>query len=261
MDTPGVPQGLDPVFYALSRFRRRKFQDCVSICTNLLNENPRDLAVWSIKTRALSALNYIDDTEMEEEGIGDLLLDDNATAAAPRPGTSFTRPVSTGSGTGPDASVRPVSSSGRPMTGFARPGSSSRPGTSSVQDAFKGNRPGTSRPATTLGRQVRLGTASMQANNSGLFIDAERLDMKKYAQRPSIAKALCDFLLYHDHNPRKALELCAEATVQADFKDWWWKARLGKAYYQLGLLRDAEKQFRSSIKDEEQTSIARYSTL
>ena len=24
----------------------------------------------------------------------------------------------------------------------------------------------------------------------------------------------------------------AAATMQAGFKDWWWKARLGKAYYQ-----------------------------
>ena len=90
----------------------------------------------------------------------------------------------------------------------------------------------------------------MQANNTGQFIDADRLDLKKYAQRPSVAKALCDFLLYHDHNPRKALELCAQATVQADFKDWWWKARLGKCYYQLGLYRDAEKQFKSSLKEQ-----------
>eukprot|EP00913_Durusdinium_trenchii_P023993 g22534.t1 len=37
-------------------------------------------------------------------------------------------------------------------------------------------------------------------------------------------------------------------------EDWWWKARLGKAYYQLGLLRDAEKQFKSALKDEEMIS-------
>lgn len=95
---------------------------------------------------------------------------------------------------------------------------------------------------------------------------------------------LCDFLLYHDHNPRKALELAAEATMavrhtrawhatrllvglvelilggllcvraapppQADFKDWWWKARLGKCYYQLGLYRDAERQFKSANKEQ-----------
>ena len=27
-----------------------------------------------------------------------------------------------------------------------------------------------------------------------------------------------DFILYHDHNPKKALELAAEATKAADFK-------------------------------------------
>jgi ribonucleoside-diphosphate reductase alpha chain len=50
---------------------------------------------------------------------------------------------------------------------------------------------------------------------------------------PALAKVLCDYLLYHEHNAKKALELCSEATIVADFKDWWWKARLGKAYYQV----------------------------
>lgn len=31
-------------------------------------------------------------------------------------------------------------------------------------------------------------------------------------------------------------------------QDWWWKARLGKCYYQLGMLREAEKQFLSALK-------------
>ena len=31
-------------------------------------------------------------------------------------------------------------------------------------------------------------------------------------------------------------------------QDWWWKARLGKCYYQLGLLREADQQFCSSMK-------------
>ena len=88
------------------------------------------------------------------------------------------------------------------------------------------------------------------------------------------AQCLCDYLLYHEHNPRKALELCAEATMkarrlsrlscvwhwrmhivfvspaprcswcaQADFNDWWWKARLGKCYYQARLLRVARARY------------------
>lgn len=34
------------------------------------------------------------------------------------------------------------------------------------------------------------------------------------------------------------------------FQDWWWKARLGKCYYQLGLLRESEKQFKSSLANQ-----------
>ena len=79
----------------------------------------------------------------------------------------------------------------------------------------------------------------MLSEPGGPFINIERLDLKKYAQRPALAKILCDYIIYQLHNPRKALELASLATVAADYKDWWWKARLGKCYYQLGLLRDA----------------------
>ena len=154
----------------------------------------------------------------------------------------------------PDQSVRPVSSGGRPLTGFARPSTGNTMGgdgrNMSVEKAFKGSRPGTSRPVTTLGRQVRLGTASMVSQKGGPFIDSSRLDIHKYAHRKDLAKVLCDYLLYHEFNPRMALELAAKATKVAEFKDWWWKARLGKCYYQLGLLREAEAQFKSSLRQQ-----------
>ena len=146
----------------------------------------------------------------------------------------------------------------------------------SVEGAFKGARPGTSRPVTASGRLfpcfslslcpiprysfyfmvsfVRLGTASI-ISQGGAFIDVERLDFDKYAQRPSLSKVLCDYLLYHDRNPRKALDLCAKATVAADYKDWWWKARMGKCYYQLGMFRDAEKQLKSALKTADMISV------
>jgi hypothetical protein len=41
-------------------------------------------AAWFLKVRTLVAKNYIDDTEMEEEAIGDMLMDSNATADNPR---------------------------------------------------------------------------------------------------------------------------------------------------------------------------------
>ena len=89
----------------------------------------------------------------------------------------------------------------------------------------------------------------MMAEAGGAFINVDKLDLRKYAARPALARALCDYILYHDRNPKKAVELASLATVACGFEDWWWKERLGKGYYQLGLLRDAEKQFRSSMKD------------
>ena len=88
------------------------------------------------------------------------------------------------------------------------------------------------------------------ASTSGAFIDVGRLDLRKYASRPALAKVLADYLLHVECNPRKALELCAEATKNAEYKDWWWKSRLGLAYYKLSLYRDAEKQLRSSLNDQ-----------
>ncbi|KAF0699153.1 Aste57867_10274 [Aphanomyces stellatus] len=247
-----VIQRVDPFFLALLRTRQRRFQESVDLCTDILDQNPYDQAVWFVKCRSLTQQTYIDDSEMEEDGAADLLLDDNVLAHMPRPGTSLSRPMTRASNASGDQSYRPMSSSGRPLSGFARPGTSSRPGSGmTIDQAMQGNRPGTSRPPTSLGRQVRLGTASMQnRDNGGDFINPDRLDLKRYASRPPIAKVLVDYLLYHDHNPKKALELAAEATVAADYKDWWWKARLGKCYYQLGLLREAEKQFESSLRSQ-----------
>lgn len=53
---------------------------------------------------------YVDDLEIEEEGVADMLMgklylnyllaDENAIQQAPRPGTSFTRPLSSAGQTG-----------------------------------------------------------------------------------------------------------------------------------------------------------------
>lgn len=67
-------------------------------------------------------------------------------------------------------------------------------------------------------RFMRLGTASLLGDNSGPFIGVDRLDLRRYAGRPSLARVLCDYILYHDHNPRKALELCAHATKATNFE-------------------------------------------
>lgn len=41
-------------------------------------------AVWLLRCKALGLQNAIDDTEVEEDGVAELLLDDNATASMPR---------------------------------------------------------------------------------------------------------------------------------------------------------------------------------
>jgi len=87
----------------------------------------------------------------------------------------------------------------------------------------------------------------MGVAGGGPFIVVDKLDLRKYAERPALARALFEYIMYHDHNPKKALELAAHATVANDYSDWWWKERLGKCYFQLGLYRDAEKQFRSAL--------------
>ena len=44
--------------------------------------------------KALTKKAYIDDLEIDEEGVADILMDENAMNKAPRPGTSFSRPMS-----------------------------------------------------------------------------------------------------------------------------------------------------------------------
>lgn len=125
-DEPNSCQ-VDHAILALSRYRRRRYDQAIESCDILLNKNYKDQAIWYIKTKSLIAKNWIDDTEMEDEGIAEILLDEVGIANAPRPGTSFKRPV-TGDNTRRLASrgMRPTTREGRPLTGFLRPGSRAR---------------------------------------------------------------------------------------------------------------------------------------
>ena len=69
---------MDPVFEAICHFQRREFEICVDKCTEILEKNPYDEAIWSLKTRALSLQVMVDDNDADEEGIVDVVLDDNA---------------------------------------------------------------------------------------------------------------------------------------------------------------------------------------
>lgn len=246
---------MDPLWLAQSKLRRDRLDECIALCDELLSRNPGDQAAWFIKCKAVLKKNFIDDIELDEESMAEVLLDENAVASTPRPGTSLHTPKTGGSSSSGsyDPGIRPMTNSGRPVTGFLRP-ASSRPmsGSTDIRDALQSrSRLGTaSRPMTTFGREVRLGTASLAGATTGALVDVERLNVKKYAKRTGLAMMITNYLLYVEHNTRKALEICAEATQEHEFKNWWWKARLGKCYLKLGMLRDAEKQFRSSLKSQ-----------
>ncbi|XP_075568623.1 tetratricopeptide repeat protein 8 isoform X4 [Pelecanus crispus] len=219
---------LEPLFQAWSYFRRRKFRQCSDLCSQLLEQPPGEQAAWSLKTRALTEMVYVDEIDMDQEGIAEILLDENAIAQVARPGTSLKLP-GTSQGGGPSPAVRPVTQSGRPITGFVRPSTQSgRPST--MEQAIKTPRTAlTARPITSgSGRYVRLGTA------------------------------LFEYIFHHENDVKNALDLAALATEHAQFKDWWWKVQIGKCYYRLGLYREAEKQFKSALKQQDMVDTILY---
>lgn len=167
-----------------------------------------------------------------------MLLEHNSMQTAPRPGTSLSRPL-TQSHT--SAATRPLTNSGRPTTGFARPGTSARPPTGltdrqgtaqRVATALRGSKPGTARPTTTSGRFIRLGTASLASQPGGPFIDIHKLNMDKYAQRAHLARVLCDYILYSEHNAKIAASLCQAVLV----RPYRWCFELRSARAANGLL-------------------------
>lgn len=54
------------------------------LCTQILERSPYDKAAWFLKARAETEKVYTDEIEMEDEGMAELMLDDNSTAEIPR---------------------------------------------------------------------------------------------------------------------------------------------------------------------------------
>ncbi|CAH0554642.1 unnamed protein product [Brassicogethes aeneus] len=229
---------MDPMFLALSLFRRRRFDKCIDICTSILDKQPLDQAAWCLKMRAMTQRVYVDDMESEQQMDNDF-LDENVLASAPRPGTSMKTAVApTASGLG----TRPRTATGRPISGVARPGTNARPG--SAMDRLRTARPATNQSART----IRLGTAAMLTQKDGPFIQVSRLNVAKYAKNKCLNKALFEYLFNHEGDVRSAMELAVQATQFFEFKDWWWKVQLAKCYISLNLIREAEQQLRSALK-------------
>ncbi len=75
--------GLNPFDEAVFKLRYRDYDGCTHVCSQLLVQNPRDEAVFSLKARVMVNRRYC---EFGDEGIGDMVMDEHQTVSAPRPG-------------------------------------------------------------------------------------------------------------------------------------------------------------------------------
>ncbi|KRZ09754.1 Tetratricopeptide repeat protein 8, partial [Trichinella zimbabwensis] len=235
---------MDPLYVALHHFRFRKFDQSIDECTKLLQENPRDQAAWLLKLNCIVCRTRIDDTEFEETGLAEELMNEEVLANMPRPATSLRKPQSaSGNGQG----SRPTTKSGRPVTGILRPGSQIGRNDTFESALRTGRTVNSSRPITSMtGRFVRLGTASMIANKDGTFINVSRLNLSKYANQSQFARPLFEYLLFSLNDVRLAFQLASMATEASQFKDCYWKIQIARCYMRIGLNREAEKQLKSA---------------
>ncbi len=61
---------MDPFYSAVSLYKRRKYEECIEICNQLLQKNALHQGPWELKMRAMTARVYIDDIEAEDEITG-----------------------------------------------------------------------------------------------------------------------------------------------------------------------------------------------
>ncbi|XP_040583432.1 tetratricopeptide repeat protein 8 [Lepeophtheirus salmonis] len=246
---------MDPYYMAVTQFRKRNFEACINLCTELLHLNPCDEAIWTLKTRALTQEVKVDFFEGEEEGLIDNVLDDNAISSVPRPGTSLKSALSESEGNRVSRTFRPSTQSGRPMSGVLRPGIS-RGGSANIEGVLRTPRTGSNaRPLTSsTGRVKRLGTSSLLSGGEE-FINLSRLNLTKYVSRPEIGKALFEYIYHKENDIRTAMDLAAQSLKASAYGDGYWKVQLGKCYLRLGLFRDSDNMFKSALKINESVDV------
>ncbi|KAI6188863.1 hypothetical protein M3Y98_00400100 [Aphelenchoides besseyi] len=240
-----VMDELDSFYLSLMYFRMNKIEEASAECTKILEKNPLDQAAWSLKLACFTEEVYVDELENDEAGLADAYMDDHSIVTGARPGTSLNRPI-TDSG-GPSPAVRPRTQSGRPLSGMIRP--ESRLKTGSMEQMLRTSRTSrTARPiSSSTARQVRLGTASLIAQQDQ-FLNLSRLNIDKYAADVTVNRYLFEYVFLHEGDMKISHQIAATATKAANFEDWYWKNQLGKCYYRLGMLREAERQFASSLR-------------
>jgi tetratricopeptide repeat protein 8 len=215
---------MDPLYRSLNALRLRNFSKCADFCKSIPSSQQKQK--WYVICRARTLESWTDFTEPDDLSAADYVFDEHVLSELPRPGTSLrTGMLSRGS--------RPVSTSGRPLSGYAHPTNPSGPS--------RGANPTTSSTA----HFTRLATASLSF--SGDEPDVTSINVSQFAKDPFLSRILVDYTLHRLRDPIRAVSLAAECTSTHGFSDWWWKNRLGRSYYLLGLYQEAESQFRSSV--------------
>jgi tetratricopeptide repeat protein 8 len=210
---------VDPLYHCLNAMRLRNYTRCAELCRQI--PIPQQKEKWYLICRTRTEESWTDFTEPDDLSAADIIFDEHVISELPRPGTSL-RVQS--------RSSRPVTASGRPVSGYAHPSSQSGGGnpTASASAHFS-----------------RLATASLVMN--GDEPDVTSMNVAKFARSPFLSRILVDYLIHRLRDPVRAIALAAECTTQHGFNDWWWKNRLGRAYYLLGLYAEAEAQFKSAL--------------
>ncbi|XP_049526883.1 tetratricopeptide repeat protein 8-like [Dermacentor silvarum] len=218
---------MEPVQQALSLYRRRHFTECAELCERHSSKQLQWLGMLALTQHA-----WLDELELEGlQSLAEELLDDQATAQTGRPGTSLRAPPP------PTGGGRPVTREGRPLTGLRRrPRSRTAATRHGVERALTTAAGRTARPTTAAPAMVqelaefgRLGAAS-----SG------------WPEKPWLSKPLFRFLYHQRGDVRQALELAGQE--RATDCCGWWSLQRGRCLLRLGMLREAEHQFRKAAE-------------
>ncbi|XP_037500157.1 tetratricopeptide repeat protein 8 isoform X2 [Rhipicephalus sanguineus] len=224
-DKPGIAApGMALVQRALSLYRRRHFTECAELCEQ--DSSSKQLQ-W-LGMLALTQHAWLDELELEGlQSLAEELLDNQATAQTGRPGTSLRAPPP------PTGGGRPMTREGRPLTGLRRRPRSRTATQQGVERALYTSAGRTARPTTAAPAVVpefgRLGAAA-----SG------------WPDKPWLSKPLFRFLYHQRGDVRQALQLASQE--RSTDCCGWWSLQRGRCLLRLGMLREAEQQFRKAAE-------------
>ena len=216
---------MDPIFKSLYYLKLRNYEKCNEVSKTISNQYQKEK--WYIICKSRTEESYIDFTEPDETNASDNIFEDSTISQLPRPGTSLrTSSILT-------RGSRPITQSGNSLSGY----------THNSQNISKkvSENPTTS----STSRFTRLVTSSLAF--SGDEPDITSINIEKFSKNPFLSRILIDYLLIRIRDPIRSVQLASDCSKRNNFNDWFWKNRLGRSYYQVGLLNEAEEQFKSSL--------------